>query len=673
MRKILITIIIAVVFMLSRTHFKLSAVALALFSSQALAQEHKVDEQMVITATHTETAVLEAPATISVITEEEIMAEPGSALNDLVKNIAGVESQMEGGRSGREMISIRGMDAKFTMILVNGRKLSSSNAIFRGNDFDLSGIPKESIQRIEVIRGPMSALYGSEALGGVINVITKQPENEWRSQLNGDYGYRDDDNGGEYNVGFNTSGALIDDELYLSFSVAQSARDAWSPYSGSATDSNGNVYDRSQATALEERDTLSVAGSLLWYINPNHDLAFDFSYSDDDREGIIESTSGLTDSDQRVKRDTQAITYNGSYEWGDALLRYNRDAVVSEDNFNDRNAGLGFYDINEVNHIVNGHATTYWGDHTVTMGGDWNYSELKNPDSLTETGKASVNQQALFVQDQWQFAEDFTFTYGTRVDFHEEFGTHWSPRAYLVNTTTDKLTIKGGVGSAFNAPTLLQLSDENIINSCKGSCQIVGNPDLDPETSVSYEISASYVEAVWQIEAGLFRNEIKNLIDRDLDNPVDNINGQDIYTYKNIDEAVIQGFEFSGQYDLTSSINLRGNYTFLDTEDKTTNESLEDRPEHSAMARLGWMVNHNLDTFVRVNYTGETIVSNDDNVSRPSFVTADLGMNYFIHEQLRLRAGVKNLTDEQFDDIDITQRGYSIEPRYWYVGMTADF
>lgn len=307
------------------------------------------------------------------------------------------------------------------------------------------------------------------------------------------------------------------------------------------------------------------------------------------------------------------------------------------------------------------------------MGGDWNYSELNNPESLTQTGKASVYQTAIFVQDQWQFAEDYTLTYGTRVDMHEEFGAHWSPRVYLVNTTTDKLTIKGGVGSAFNAPSLLQLSEENIIASCKGSCKIVGNPDLDPETSVSYEVSASYVEDVWQIEAGVFRNEVKNLIDRDLDNPVDNINGQDIYTYQNIDEALIQGFEFSGEYDVTSSVNLRANYTFIDTEDKTTKESLENRPEHAAMARLGWMPTHKLDTFVRVNYVGETLISNSESINRPSYVTTDLGINYAMNEQFRLRAGVRNLTDEQFDDIDITQRGYSIDPRSWYVGMTADF
>lgn len=238
------------------------AVTSVLFSLPAYAdfdlnEDQKTDEQMVVTATRTETTLAKAPASISVITEEDILSEPSLALNDLVKDIAGVESQMDGGRAGRQMISIRGLDSKYTMILVNGRKLSSSSAIFRGNDFDLAAIPKESIERIEVIRGPMSALYGSEALGGVINVITKQPTNDWSSQISGDYSYRDADNGGEYSVGFNTSGALIEDELYLSFSVNQTERDAYSAFSGMANDGKGTEWDRADGTTLEQRETLA--------------------------------------------------------------------------------------------------------------------------------------------------------------------------------------------------------------------------------------------------------------------------------------------------------------------------------------------------------------------------------------------------------------------------------
>ncbi|MDA0106943.1 TonB-dependent receptor [Vibrio sp. La 4.2.2] len=633
----------------------------------------RIDEQMVITATHTEVSTTKAPASISVITEEDILSEPGLALNDLVKNIAGVESQMDGGRAGREMISIRGMDAGFTMILVNGRKLSSSNAVFRGNDFDLAAVPKESIQRIEIIRGPMSALYGSEALGGVINVITKKPTNEWQSQVSGDYGYRDDDGGSEYTAGFNTSGALLEDELFLSLSMNKSSRDPWHAFSGQGVSDNGNVYDRSQATTLEQRDTLTASGSLQWYINNEHDLAFDFSYADDQRDGVIESTNGLTDSESKVVRNTQALTYNGTYDWGDALLRYNRDASETKDNFNDRNADLGLYDVNEVNHTVDGHGTTVVGNHTLTFGGEWKYTELKNPDSLTQTGKATVNQQALFIQDQWALSQKNTLTYGTRVDMHESFGTHWSPRAYLVHSATDQWTIKGGVGTAFKAPSLTQLSSENIVNSCKGNCLLVGNPDLQPETSLNYELSTSYVDTYWSMEAGLFRNEVSNLIDRDLDNPVDNVGGRDVYTYKNIDEAIIQGAEFSGEYDILANLRLNGTYTYLTTEDKTTGEELENRPNHMAMARLVWEPVDSISTFARVNYTSRTLLSVDDNVYRPSYVTADLGMNYFVNNDWRLRAGVKNVTNEQFDDYDVTRRGYVVTPRNWYVGTTLNF
>lgn len=648
------------------------AIASTFISLSVSAQvEIQTAEQMVITATRTEVELKKAPASMSIITKEDILSEPGTALNDLVKNVAGVESQMDGGRAGREMISIRGMDSKFTMILVNGRKLSSSNAIFRGNDFDLSVIPKDSIERIEVIRGPMSALYGSEALGGVINVITKHPNNKWNSQLSGDYNYRDDDGGAQYSTGFNTAGALIEDELFMSFSLNQSTRDAWHAFSGQAINSSGDTYDRSDATTLEARDTLSVAGNLLWYINQDHDLAFDFSYADDDRDGVLESTSGLTESEMRLKRNTQAVTYNGTFDWGEALVRYNRDAVTSEDNYNSKNVELGFYDVDETNHSIYTHATTYIGEHILTLGGELNYAELANPDSLTETGKASVAQQALFIQDQWALSDATTLTYGARIDLHEQFGSHWSPRAYLVHSLTDKLTIKGGVGTAFNAPSLLQLSSENIISSCKGACLVVGNPDLDPETSVSYEVSAIYTENNWGIEAGLFRNEIKNLIDQDRDNPIGSSGELDIFTYKNIDEALVQGIELSGYYEFTDRLNFDGNYTFLDTEDKTTNESLLDRPDHAVMGRLNWKATADLDSFARVNYNGSTLIESD--IYQPSYTTVDLGVNYLIGAELRLRAGVKNLTSEQFEEKEVTQRGYSIEPRSWYIGMTANF
>ncbi|GAL15476.1 TonB-dependent receptor [Vibrio astriarenae] len=171
----------------------------------------------------------------------------------------------------------------------------------------------------------------------------------------------------------------------------------------------------------------------------------------------------------------------------------------------------------------------------------------------------------------------------------------------------------------------------------------------------------------------MFRNEIKNLIDRDI--PADWQPGG-VYTYKNVNEAMTQGVEFSGYFDILDNVQLNAAYTYLDTENKETGEVLENRPDHQGNVRVTWVATDWLDTFARVNYTGDTVVTvggDSADTVRPSITTLDLGLNYHFNYDWRLRAGVRNLTDEQFDDINITQQGYSIDPRTWYVGITANF
>lgn len=125
----------------------------------------ETDEQLVVTATRTQMELKDAPASMSVITAEDIENDPGVTLADIVSNATSVESDFDSTRAGRQQISIRGMDSKYTLIMVNGRRMSSASAIVRGNDFDLSAIPMDSIERVEIIRGPMSALYGSDGMG----------------------------------------------------------------------------------------------------------------------------------------------------------------------------------------------------------------------------------------------------------------------------------------------------------------------------------------------------------------------------------------------------------------------------------------------------------------------------------------------------------------------------
>ena len=129
----------------------------------------------------------------------------------------------------------------------------------------------------------MSALYGSEALGGVVNIITKRPSDQWQTTVSGDYSHpTNGKGGGEYMLGLNTSGSLIDDTLSMKLAINKSARTPWKPFTGG----------RSEVTPLEKRDTLNVSGGLSWQLDEQQTIDFDAIYSKDLRDGIIESSLG---------------------------------------------------------------------------------------------------------------------------------------------------------------------------------------------------------------------------------------------------------------------------------------------------------------------------------------------------------------------------------------------
>ena len=657
--------------------FICSSVSTVSFANEASTE---TDEQMVVTATRTETSLKQAPASMSVITAEDIENNPGITLADIVADSTSVESDFDSTRAGRQMISIRGMDSDYTLIMVNGRRLSSASAIIRGNDFDLSTIPADSIERVEIIRGPMSALYGSDGMGGTINIITKAPENDWSSTLSMDTSSPMDGNGGqEHSVGLTTSGALIEDELFARFSVNQTNRDAWQPYSG--THSAG--HDREDVTALEGRDTLSLLATLTWHATDNQTIDLDLGYSDDERDTAAEHATGLNVSNSNVKRNNQAITHSGYWSWGDTKVRYSRENVIDK---NAADVGSSTRDVEELTQIFEASATSYLGDnHILTVGVDYQLSELTNEENVTGA-PAEAYQGALFIQDQWNVTEQLTATLGGRLDKHEKYGEEFSPRVYLVHQTTDDLVIKGGVGKAFKAPTLTQNHAGYTVASCKGWCDIVGNEDLNPETSWNYELAALYSQPRWNIEGALFRNEIQDLIDRGdteclsggtwggngvgcVDNG-GNFVSNGTRTYVNVSEAVIQGVELAGGFQISEQWDVSGNYTYLDTEDKSTGEELLERYKHSSLVKLNWSPTYDLTAFVSARYRGERQIETD--LTQDAYTTLNIGTVYNVNDSVRIRAGITNLTDEAVSQ-ELENMGYVEEPRTYYVGMTADF
>ncbi|MEE2364748.1 TonB-dependent receptor [Klebsiella pneumoniae] len=184
------------------------------------------EETLVVTASATEQNVKDAPASISVITQQDLQRKPVQNLKDVLRDVPGVQLTNEG--DNRKGVSIRGLSSSYTLILVDGKRVNSRNAVFRHNDFDLNWIPVDAIERIEVVRGPMSSLYGSDALGGVVNIITKKIGQKWTGTLSADTTIQEHrDRGDTWNGQFFTSGPLIDGVLGMKAygSLAKRAKD----------------------------------------------------------------------------------------------------------------------------------------------------------------------------------------------------------------------------------------------------------------------------------------------------------------------------------------------------------------------------------------------------------------------------------------------------------------
>lgn len=627
-------------------------------SNYLYAQENL--ESVVVTATRTANDLVSAPASVSVITSADIEAMTSLNLNEIVSQAVGVESTKDGGRAGREFIKVRGMDSSFTLILLNGRRMSSSNAIVRGNDFDYSTIPPASIERIEIIRGPMSSLYGSDALGGVINIITKKPDNEWINTINVNYSSPDSDGGEKRQLGLNTGGAIIENELYLNLAVNHQHNNAWTPFS--ENDPSGR--DRQKVTAAENRESNNMLAGVYWLIAEGQEVNVDIGYSADNRDGSNETSRRISPFDASVSRFNLSLTHSAQWEWGDTRFNYGYERVSLEEGIDD------IANITERNQVVELSATQTLDSHRITYGGDTRVTDLESARDLLETGNASIDQQALFLQDEWSLNDRLTLTIGGRVDLHKEFGSHFSPRVYLVNKINKNWVVKGGFGQAFRAPSLLRLNEEYRLRSCRGSCYIIGNPNLSPETSDNYELTAIYQAKDWTSEISVFTNFITDLIERDLTTPVGEQDARTVYTYQNVNKARVNGIELSNVVGITSDLNMRVNYTYIDAKNRSDQTTLLERPKHSFSTRLSWQISEDLMTFFDYKFTGKQAI--DNNQTLDSYFTLDLGLNFFYANDTQIKAGITNATNEAFDD-DASLLGYNQSPRTIYIGATHQF
>ncbi|WP_350315702.1 TonB-dependent receptor [Pectobacterium aroidearum] len=621
-----------------------------LLALPALAQaENAADEKIVVTATQTKHTTLSAPASVSVITRAELEKISVNNVSDAVKKLPGININPST-TYGRNEIKIRGMRADYTLLLVNGRRINTQESLATdmGNDFDLSSIPMSAIERIEVIRGPMSSLYGADALGGVVNVILRQPGENVAGEVGYNFQAPTEGSGGDHNrLNGYVSGPLIENTLLGSLIVDGGKRDAW------RTEQSKNR----NSDALEKRDNYSVLGNLTWLIDSQQSLDFDATYTKDDRFVDWNNSGATAHNTQKLDRLGLGLTHNGSWDNFDTRLRYYYENIDLMDN-SELNKGIA--DITQNNQTVDGQISGYLGDHLLTGGGEYRITSLEHSMNL-KGGKVDVNQSALFLQDEFKIA-DLALTFGGRVDHHEVYGTEFSPRAYATYSLTDNWVIKGGVNKAFKAPTLAQFTKGYTKAACRGQCYIVGNPDLKAETSISYELGTAYEAEHFGTGVTLFNNDIKDMIQTN----------SLTRTYENVSKARVQGIETSFWVDLTDDLNWTTNWTVVDAEDRATRMRLKQTPKNTVNTQLNWQALDNLSTYVSYQYTSNQYLRDKETYRTRGFNTVDIGATYTPVKNVDLKLGVTNLTNEKRDYV-ATDIDYFVSGRTVYGGVSYKF
>jgi len=621
------------------------------------------EDQMVVTASSVEQNLKDAPASISVITREDLQRKPVQNLKEVLKDVPGVQLTNES--DNRQGVSIRGLGSSYTLILVDGKRVNSRNAVFRHNDFDLSWIPAESIERIEVVRGPMSSLYGSDALGGVVNIITRKVGTQWHGTLSADTTVQEHrDRGDSGNGNFFASGPLVDDLLGVKVYGALGKRNKDQASSASGSTGQPRIEGYTSRNANVE-----------FSLTPDKDQDITFGYGMDRQD----RDSDTLDKN-RIERENYSLGHAGRWGVANTELRFYGEKIEN------KNAKT----ITSKNNSLDGKVVIPLGDYTqfLTFGGEYRNDKLEDAVNMKNGGSVQANQYALFLEDEWHIFENLTLTGGVRMDDHENYGVNWSPRAYLVYNATDTVTLKGGWASAFKAPSLLQLSPDWLSGSCRGSCNVVGNKDLKAETSESMEFGLYYAGQRGWLEdvtasATVFQNDIDDMItvirtaNRSLAPSYPNFAGFDasgnpIFRYYNVNKARIRGLETELGLPVANKLNLRLNYTYNDARDLSNggNKPLSELPFHTTNATLDWKPLEDWSFYLSANYKGVSRTVTDGNATPGGYTTWNTGGSYQVNKAVKIRAGVLNLTDK---DLNRDDYSYNEDGRRYFAAVDYSF
>jgi len=672
------------------------------------------------TATKSEKSIDGVSASVIVIDEKDIATLGAESLKDIINQTPGLNVQYgtfpSASSASKGSLVLRGMGAKGTLLLIDGRRLSGEVA----NPYDLDRIPASQIERIEIVKGPMSTLYGADATGGVVNIITKKPKNEPQADVGVRYGANGDGDDENKNVNISIRGKY--EKLGYSFYAnethttpytqkengdvyAKAGVNLVKPSAHPNPGISGNLpnsYDNVEVSYRDESEVSTQGGRLTYDISDDIVAGIEFNHFTEKRDGTYLSYFHPTaytipafnvpvnskdenerldiGTDLKIKvTDTLSVmlrAYNSSYEkrstitakyWAD--MGYTSEAASSQNGM-DANVDTTTYEAS-ANYLIH-------PDHLLTFGVERRFEEREGSVftlANTMTTK-KVDYSAGYLQDEWQATKDLSITLGGRFDEISNADSKATFKIGAVNRFDEALHVRANFAQGYRTPDIreLYIYKNTATGSQRGASVIdasVGKTtayDLKPEFTNSYEIGASGKVGVGKYDLALFYNDIEDRISE--------VNTGNYYTFLNIPKAKTYGMEASWVQPLFEKIDLGLSWTELRSKNKESGKDLEFSPERTLGARLDYAFSKQLSSYVGANYIGEQYYLKTLNRGTPTqslvdatandYVSVNWGVNYSINKTVTLYGGINNLTNEGVDDVLGSSSG-----RYFFVGAKA--
>jgi len=605
---------------LSRSYYSLmqrGMIALAaslVIASNSLAQDYVDDDEemldpIVVTATRTETPASHTGSSVSVITADEIKSSLQSTVTEVLASVPALDVVRTGSYGSATSIFVRGASSGGTLVLIDGIELSDPSGMGRAPDID--HLTLDNVARIEVVRGPQSTLYGSDALGGVVNIITKKGDGPPSGSVTLEGGSHS-----SYREALTAQGGMgaFDYSVSLSRFDTDGISSADEAFGNTEKDGYSNTtFGGSFGFSLSDKVDLGV---LVRYVDVDMDIDDGAGAGGDDPDHVYlveqfvagtKATFGLSDDRWRHSVGLSVTDFHrDDIDPGESTSYFDGQMLKGD--------WQGTFAINDANKL------TFGIEH-----------ELEKGESTWAT-ETDAQTTGLFVQDQMKLGERVFATVGARVDSHSEFGTHATGRAALAYAPMGKGTrISASLGTGFKAPALSELSM---------------NPGLDPEELLAFDVGLEqrFRDDDLVLGVSLFHNDFENQIAWD-----------DVgFTYYNTGEADAQGVEFAASFKTEFGLSVKATYTYTDaTEDGAVAIR---RAPHKATLRIGYRAPRGAEFGLSVAYVGET---DDKDFSPPwpappldvkleSYTLVGLTASCRIKEKLDIFCRVDNLFDEAY-------------------------